>query len=462
MASAAEFQIISPVDGRVCATMRYASAAEIAQALESSERAFKTWRKSSLEERAQLVTALASALASRKERLAEALAWEIGRPLAQADETPRFKLVTEKHIEAAAVLEDETFPAEGGIRRFVRREGQGVHLSIAPWNYPVGLLPWLVVAPLLGGNTVILKHADQTAPIGRMLQEAYDSIGAPAGVLQVVPMRHADAENLIRSGGVRGVNFIGSVRGGLEVHRAAAGTFTHVHLELGGKDPAYVRSDADLASAIPKLADGCFSNSGQSCCSVERLYVHGAIYEEFLERFAREMGNWTLGNPVADNPAVGPVVRQSAADTIRRQVAEAIAAGAHYQAKEQATARERKDNCYVAPAMLTGVSHSMGIMREELFGPIACIQKVEDDREALYWMNQSELALTASVWTRDIEAGVRFADELDAGTVFVNRCDHADLYLPWGGLKQSGLGRCNGREGLLQVTEPKSFHISPE
>jgi acyl-CoA reductase-like NAD-dependent aldehyde dehydrogenase len=456
-----EFQIVSPVDGRVCATMQYASAEEIARALENAERAFRTWRKSSFEERAQLVTALAAALASRKDRLAEALAWQIGRPLAQADETPRFRLVTEKHIEAAAVLQDQPFPAEGGIRRFVRREGQGVHLSIAPWNYPVGLLPWLVVAPLLGGNTVILKHADQTAPIGQILQEAYDSIGGPPGALQVVPMRHADAENLIRGGRLKGVNFIGSVRGGLEVHRAAAGTFTHVHLELGGKDPAYVRPDADLASAIPKLADGCFSNSGQSCCSVERLYVHGAVYEEFLERFNQEMGKWSLGNPIADAPAIGPVVRQAAADAIRRQVREAIASGARYQAKDQATSLERKENCYVAPAMLTGVTHSMSIMREELFGPIACVQKVDGDQEALHWMNDSEFALTASVWTCDIEAGVRLAGELDAGTVFVNRCDHADLYLPWGGQKQSGLGRCNGREGLLEVTEAKAFHICP-
>jgi acyl-CoA reductase-like NAD-dependent aldehyde dehydrogenase len=462
MSTAAEFHISSPVDGRVCATMRYASPEEIAQALENATRAFKSWRKSSLQERAQLVTALAGALAAHKDRLAQALAWQIGRPLAQADETPRFKLVTEKHIEAAVVLEDEPFPGEGGIQRFVRREGQGVHLSIAPWNYPVGLLPWLVVAPLLGGNTVILKHADQTAPVGRILQEAYDSIGAPAGVLQVVPMTHVDAEGLIRSGRLKGINFIGSVRGGREVHRAAAGTFTHVHLELGGKDPAYVRPDADLVSAIPKLADGCFSNSGQSCCSVERLYVHGSIYQEFLERFTAEMAKWTLGNPITDNPAVGPVVRQAAADAIRRDVAQAVAAGAHYQAKEQAAAFELKSNCYVAPAMLTGVSHSMNIMREELFGPIACIQRVDSDQEALHWMNDSELGLTASVWTRDIAAGVSFADELDAGMVFVNRCDHADLYLPWGGQKHSGLGRCNGREGLLQVTEPKAFHISPE
>jgi acyl-CoA reductase-like NAD-dependent aldehyde dehydrogenase len=461
MAPVVEFPVVSPVDGRVCATLPYAAPEEIARVLQRAKSAFGTWRKSSFEERSQLVTALASALTARKDRLAEALAWEIGRPLAQADETPRFKLVTEKHIEAAVALAEQPFSADGGIRRFVRREGQGVHLSIAPWNYPVGLLPWLVVAPILGGNTVILKHADQTAPIGQILQEAYDSIGAPAGVLQVLPMRHADAESLIRSGGVQSVNFIGSVRGGLEVHRAAAGTFTHVHLELGGKDPAYVRPDADLASAIPKIADGCFSNSGQSCCSVERLYVHGAIYQEFLERFGREMEKWTLGNPITDQPAVGPVVRQSAADGIRRHIAGAIAAGARYRASEPAMAFDRKDNCYVAPSMLTDVSHSMSIMREELFGPVACIQKVGNDQDALALMNDSEFALTASVWTRDVEAGVHFAEELEAGTVFVNRCDHADLYLPWGGRKQSGLGRCNGREGLLQVTEMKSFHISP-
>lgn len=457
VAPLSEFRILSPVDGRVYATAHHANGTEIAQALEQAERAFRSWKKSSLQERCQLVMALADALDSRKERLAEAVAWQIGRPLAQADETPRFKLVTEKHIEVAEALKEQAYPSEDGLQRFVRREGQGVHLSIAPWNYPVGLLPWLIVAPILGGNSVILKHADQTAIIGDILKESYEAIGGPPGVLQVLPMRHADAEALIGLGRIRSVNFIGSVRGGLEVHRAAAGTLTHVHLELGGKDPAYVRPDADLLSAIPNLADGCFSNAGQSCCSVERLYVHGSIYEAFLDRFALEMEKWTLGNPITGTPMIGPVVRQSSADDIRRQVAAAIASGAHRLAKEQAMDFER--NCYVAPAMLTDVNHSMSIMREELFGPIACIQRVESDQEALHWMNESEFALTASVWTRDIETGVQLTNELDAGTVFINRCDHADLYLPWGGRKRSGLGRCNGREGLLQVTDAKSYHV---
>lgn len=459
MASGPAFRIISPVDGSVYATARYAHPAEIAKALESAERAFGSFRKSPLEERFQLVRALAQALASRKERLAEAVAWQIGRPLAQADETARFSLVAEKHIEAAEALGQQAYPAEPGIQRFVRREGQGVHLSIAPWNYPVGLLPWLVVAPLLGGNTVILKHADQTALVGDILAEAWEAIDAPPGVFQVLPMEHPDAEALIGSGRLKGVNFIGSGRGGRQVHRAAAGTLTHVHLELGGKDPAYVRADADLAAAIPVLADGCYSNAGQSCCSVERVYVHGSVYDEFLERLVVEMDQWTLGNPLTDDPRIGPVVRQSSADYIRRQVADAIAAGARYRAPERAIAFERQDNCYVAPALLTNVDHSMSIMREELFGPIACVQRVESDQEALERMNDSELALTASVWTRDIEAGVRLADQVEAGTVFVNRCDHADLYLPWGGQKNSGLGRCNGREGLLQVTDAKSFHV---
>jgi acyl-CoA reductase-like NAD-dependent aldehyde dehydrogenase len=459
VASLAEFRILSPVDGRVYATGRYARDTEIAQALEQAERAFRSWKRSSLRERGQLVMALADALAARKQSLAEALAWQVGRPLEQADETPRFKLVTEKHIEVSEALKEQPYPSEGGLQRFVRREGQGVHLSIAPWNYPVGLLPWLIVAPILGGNSVILKHADQTAIIGDILKEAYEAIGGPPGVLQVLPMRHADAEALIGLGRIRSVNFIGSVRGGLEVHRAAAGTLTHVHLELGGKDPAYVRTDADLVSAIPNLADGCFSNSGQSCCSVERLYVHGSIYEAFLDRFALELEKWTLGNPITGTPMIGPVVRQSSADYIRRQVAEAIASGAHYLAKEGAMDFERNDNCYVAPAMLTDVHHSLSIMREELFGPLACIQRVGSDQEAQHWMNDSDFALTASVWTRDIEAGSRVANELDAGTVFINRCDHADLYLPWGGRKRSGLGRCNGREGLLQVTDAKSYHV---
>lgn len=453
------FDVISPIDGRKLLVGHMAGDTGVAAAFDASAAAFKSWRNSPKAERAQLVDALANELLDRADDISKAITMSIGRPLTQANEAPRFKTVTKAQIDALASINDEQYPSDEQVGRFVRRGGQGVHLSIAPWNYPIGLLPWLIVTPLLGGNTVILKHAEQTTEIGRIIREAYESIGGPPGVLQVLDMTHAQVASAIGSGLAKGVNFIGSVRGGLAVHAAAAGTLTHVHLELGGKDPAYVRADADIEDAVVNIADGCFSNAGQSCCSVERLYVHEAILNTFLERFRREMKNYKLGNPLDGEATVGPVVRRSSAEFIRMQIDEAVARGAAAYVEPTLDFKVADDACYVAPTLLSNVNEAMSIMQEETFGPVACVQVVRDDEQAIHLMNDNRYGLTASVWTSDVDAGLRLVDQLDAGTVFVNRCDHADLYLPWGGQKMSGFGRGNGKEGLLGVMDAKSFHV---
>lgn len=452
-------EVISPIDGATIFAGNTATDAEVEASFAKADGAFWTWRHSSKGERADLVLALADELIRRKDALSMALTLSIGRPASQADETQRFRAVTETQIEALDALGDDHYPSDARIRRFTRRNPQGVHLSIAPWNYPVGLLPWLIVTPILGGNPVVLKHAAQTVEVGRIVREAYEAIGGPEGVLQVLELSHDQVDRIIRSGKAKGVNFIGSVAGGLAVHRSAAGTLTHVHLELGGKDPAYVRADADLDLAIVDIADGCFSNAGQSCCSVERIYVHQAIRDQFIERFKEEMKKYKLGSPLDPNATVGPVIRISAAEFIRSQIGEAVAKGAKAYVEPALDVAVADTSCYVPPTLLTDVDETMSIMQEETFGPVACVQTVADDEEAIKHMNDNQYGLTASVWTRDIEAGLRIVDQVEAGTVFVNRCDHADLYLPWGGQKMSGLGRGNGKEGLFGVMDVKSFHV---
>lgn len=452
--------VVSPIDGAKILSVDTVSEIALHGALAKAESAFGDWRRTSNIQRARLVIALADELIRRKDDLSRALSLSIGRPITQADETQRFKAVTLAQIEALDALGDDPYPSNTSIRRFTRRSPQGVHLSIAPWNYPVGLLPWLIVTPLLGGNTVILKHAAQTVEIGRIVREAYEAIGGPEGVFQVLELSHDQVDCIVRSGKLKGVNFIGSVAGGLSIHRSAAGTLTHVHLELGGKDPAYVRHDADLNLAVADIADGCFSNAGQSCCSVERIYVHESIRDEFITRFKEEMKKYRLGNPLDPNTTVGPVVKRSAADIIRNQIIDAVTKGATIYAQESLdTALLQDSHCYIMPTLLTDVDETMSIMQEETFGPVACVQSVASDEEAIRLMNDNQYGLTASVWTRDIDAGIQIVDQLDAGTVFVNRCDHADLYLPWGGQKMSGLGRGNGKEGLYGVMDIKSFHI---
>jgi acyl-CoA reductase-like NAD-dependent aldehyde dehydrogenase len=453
------FTVISPVDNKPYVTRPFASGKAIERALARAEEAAPTWRRVPLSERTAIVLRFGEEMAARADALADALSWQIGRPRWQADETPRLKLIGQLLAEAAGALRDEAFPSDSDVRRYVRREPLGINLSICAWNYPTAMIGYLASAPILAGNTVIFKHSPQTPTIAEMAEEAFRAAGAPPGVFQSIHLAHPDAEALIASGRLKAVNFIGSVAGGRAVHAAAGGAFTHVHLELGGKDPAYVRSDADLPKAVSQLAEGCFSNSGQSCCSVERLYVHADIHNRFVEAFTEEARKWTLGHPLDAKPMIGPVVRATAAVSIRRQIEEALNKGARRTVEPGRTSAATLGPCYVETEVLVGVDHSMTIMRDELFGPVACIQSVSNDAEAVRLMNDSSYGLSASVWTADVRAGEALLDQIDAGTVYLNRCDHADLYLPWGGFKQSGMGRINGRVGLESATQPKAFHI---
>lgn len=454
------FEVISPVDDTSYVTRPYATASAVEAAMAAAEAAQKTWRRTPLDQRIALVKAWLVEMEKRTDDLADVLSRQMGRPRWQADEMPRLKLVGEIAMrEAAEVLADAAYPTDPGIRRYVRREPLGVTLSICAWNYPTAMMSMLVTEPLLAGNVVILKHSPQTPITAEIAAEAFAAAGGPAGVFQALHLSHPAAEALIGSNRLGAVRFIGSVAGGRRVHAAAAGTHTHVHLELGGKDPAYIRPDADLGDAIPLLTEGCFSNAGQSCCSVERIYVHEAIAGRFIEAFSADADNWTLGHPLDGKPMIGPVVRAVAAEQINARVAQAIAMGARRTHAANRFGAADLGRAYVEPEVLVSCTAEMPIMRDELFGPVACIQTVSSDEEAVRLMNDSEYGLTASVWSADIAKAEAIASEVEAGTVFVNRCDHADLYLPWGGVKASGLGRANARTGVLEATQAKSFHV---
>ena len=283
--------------------------------------------------------------------------------------------------------------------------------------------------------------------------------GLPAGLFQNLLMDHAQAARAIGSGQVQQVNFTGSVAGGQAMEAAASGHFLGVGLELGGKDPAYVRADADIAHAVENLVDGSYFNSGQSCCGIERIYVDRAIYPDFVERFVALTRTYVLGNPLDEATTLGPLVKPSAAEFVRGQISEAVGKGARALLDPGAFAADRPGSAYLAPQVLVDVDHAMSVMRDESFGPVVGIMPVADEAQAIALMNDSEFGLTASIWTRDLAAAERIGDAVDTGTVFMNRCDYLDPALAWTGVKHTGRGATLSRVGYETLTRPKSFHL---
>jgi acyl-CoA reductase-like NAD-dependent aldehyde dehydrogenase len=308
----------------------------------------------------------------------------------------------------------------------------------------------------------LLKHSAQTPLCAERMVEAFAEAGLPDGVFQYLHLSHADTEQLIKAPAVQHVAFTGSVPGGAMVERAAAGRFIGKGLELGGKDPAYVRADADLAHAVETSIDGAFFNSGQSCCGIERIYVHETLYEAFVEQAVALVKQYKLGRSDDPDTTLGPLVRSDAADFVREQVAEAVAQGALTHIDPDEFPLDQPGSAYLAPQVLTNVHHGMRVMTEESFGPVVGIQKVKDDEEALALMNDSEFGLTAAIFSRDVEAALALADRVEAGTVFLNRCDYLDPALAWTGVKNSGHGCSLSSVGYEHLTRPKSFHFKTQ
>lgn len=454
-------KIITPVDGSVYAERPVAGRDEIDAVLAKADDAQKAWKKTPLAERQAYMTKALEAFLSKKEEIAKELSWQIGRPASQTPgEMGGFEERARYMIEIAPKALADVDPGQkDGFNRFIRREPLGVVAIIAPWNFPYMTAVNGVFPALLAGNTVVLKHSQQTLLCAERFAEAFEAAGLPEGVFQYIHTDHAGAEGIMSDPRVDFVNFTGSVRGGHAVQQAVSGKFIGTGLELGGKDPAYVRADADLDHAIESLVDGAFFNSGQSCCGIERIYVHEDVYEQFVEGYAALTRQYKLGDPMEDGVNLGPVVRTAAADFIRGQVADAVKAGAKTLIDPAGFEADKEGTPYLAPQVVVDVDHSMRVMTEESFGPVVGIMKVSSDEQAVELMNDSEYGLTASIWTGDEEAALRLGDDVDTGTLFMNRCDYLDPALAWTGVKNSGRGCTLSSVGFEALTRPKSFHL---
>ncbi len=449
---------ISPVDGSVYAERELASDREIEAALAKSVSSQESWKRIPVAERAAICRRMADWCVAHADKLAEELTWQIGRPISQSPGEIRRGFQERAQYMcgiAEQALSDVKIEAKPGFNRFIRREPLGVVLVLAPWNYP-----WLtsvnaVVPALLAGNSVILKMAAQTPLVAERYAEAFRAAGLPEGVFQFLHLDHAQVARVIGDARVGFVAFTGSVGGGEAVERAAAGRFIPTGLELGGKDPAYVRPDAPLQATVENLVDGSYFNSGQSCCGIERIYVQRSIYEKFVERFAELTRQYRLGNPLDSQTTLGPLVRTAAADAVRAQIRDAVKKGA----KPLLDIEDKPGTPYLPPQVLIGVDHGMAVMTEETFGPVVGIMPVASDEEAIELMNDSRYGLTASIWTADAQAALRIGEQVQTGTWFMNRCDYLDPALAWTGVKDSGRGCTLSHLGLEAFTRPKSFHL---
>jgi acyl-CoA reductase-like NAD-dependent aldehyde dehydrogenase len=452
---------ISPVDGSVYVERDYAAPSAIEAALAQAVSAQRAWRATPLAERARAMTAFVDAFLARRDEIALELTWQMGRPIRYTPgECRGFEERARMMISLAPeALADIAVSEKAGFRRFIRRDPVGVVLVVAPWNYPYLTAVNAVVPALMAGNAVLLKHAQQTPLCSENFARAAREAGLPEGLLQALHLTHEATAALIRDRRIGHVCFTGSVSGGDAIERAAAGRFIGVGLELGGKDPAYVRADANLDHAIENLVDGAFFNSGQSCCGIERIYVHSSLYDRFVEGAVALTKTYVLGDPTKPDTTLGPMVRISAADFVRGQIVEAKARGARTLIDESAFAASRAGTPYLAPQILVDVDHGMKVMTEESFGPVVGIMKVSSDEEAIRLMNDSDYGLTAAIWTSDPEAAASMGDRLETGTVFMNRCDYLDPELAWTGVKDTGRGVTLSRLGYDHLTRAKSFHL---
>ncbi len=450
-------KIQNPATGSTIAELPADDARSITEKYKAARAAQTAWAATSLATRLDALRRFRDALKDDAERLAAILTSETGKPIAQSRNEIKglparidfFLAETEKTIAAREVHH------AGGMREQISHEPLGVIANVSAWNYPYFVGSNVFVPALLTGNAVLYKPSEFAALTGLEIGKQLQACGVPADVFSVVIGDGAAGAELIKQP-IDGVFFTGSYATGQRIARELGPRMVKLQLELGGKDPIYVREDVDVANATAALADGAMYNTGQSCCSVERIYVHQAIYEDFVNAFVKEVAGFKRGDPAADYTYIGPLTRAPQIEVLERQVTDAVAKGAKLVL---GGARLPSPGNWFAPTVLTHVNHSMDVMREESFGPIIGIQSVANDEEAVRLMNDTEYGLTAGVYTTNEQRAQSILSQLRAGSVYWNCCDRVSPRLPWSGVGHSGVGLTLSTYGIEAFTRPKAWHL---
>ncbi len=456
------FQTISPIDQSVVCEREYANTQHIESVLQKAHHAQREWQNTRLSEREQICLKVVDYFIQHVDEIATELTWQMGRPIRYTpfEISKGFKERAEYMISIAGkALEDIPIEKSAQFSRYIKRVPLGTVFVLAPWNYPYLTSVNAIIPAIMAGNSVILKHATQTPLCAERYAAACAYAGLPDGVFQYMHIDHDQVAQVISDKRIDFVAFTGSVAGGVAIQKALCNRFIGAGLELGGKDPAYVRADAQLDHAIENLVDGAFFNSGQSCCGIERIYVHKDVFQKFVDGFVDLTKQYKLNNPLNVDTTLGPMVRTTAATFVQHQIEEAISQGATSLIDPISFKNHRIGSPYMAPQVLVDVNHKMKVMTEESFGPVVGIMPVKDDSEAVKLMNDSPYGLTASVWTTDSQVAAQIGAEIETGTFYSNRCDYLDPALAWTGVKNSGRGCTLSALGYDSLTRPKSFHL---
>jgi acyl-CoA reductase-like NAD-dependent aldehyde dehydrogenase len=450
-------KVLNPANGRVVAELATDDAASIADKMDAARAAQGSWFAKPLDHRLEVLRGFGEALEARADALAQTLTMEMGKPLAQArGEVLGTRGRLEFFLDCAAnVLADNVVHQEEGLTEIIAREPLGVIANISAWNYPYFVGSNVFVPGLLAGNAILYKPSEHASMTGLAIADLLWEAGVPRDVFATV-IGGGDVGAALVDAPVDGMFFTGSFGTGRAIAKALAGRLIPTQYELGGKDPVYVCEDVDVKSVAAAIADGAFYNTGQSCCSVERIYVHESVYEEFVEAFLGTVSGFVLGDPMADGTYIGPLTREPQLAVLAGQVADAVQKGASLRCGGRAI---EGDGYYFQPTVLTEVTHDMTVMRQETFGPVIGIQAVSGDAEALARMNDTDYGLTSAVYTSDPARARRVLDGVNSGSVYWNCCDRVSPRLPWSGRGHSGLGLTLSQEGLTAFTRPKAYHL---
>jgi acyl-CoA reductase-like NAD-dependent aldehyde dehydrogenase len=449
--------VINPADHTLIVELDTDNADSISDKMAQARQAQREWATRPFAERVAIIKAFREALLEQADDLAHTLSSEMGKPVGQArgeiKATPARIDFFLEHAEA--LIETETITETNAQGERISYEPLGVIANISAWNYPYFVGANVFIPALLTGNAVLYKPSEHASLTGLAIAGLFQQAGLPDHLFTPI-IGGGDVGAALLAQPIDGVFFTGSHATGAKIAAAAAAKLIPVQLELGGKDPVYVCEDTDVQQVAPAIADGAFYNTGQSCCSVERIYVHHSVYDAFVKSFVETVNGFVIGSPVEDETYIGPLFRESQLDHLEAQVADAKSKGATVLCGGE---RLKLEGNFFAPTVLTDVTHDMDVMTEESFGPIIGIMSVQDDDDALEKMNDTRYGLTAGVYTHSQERATHLMSKLNAGSVYWNCCDRVSPRLPWSGRGDSGLGVTLSHLGVRPFVQPKAWHL---